>query len=63
MNPLVSQAATVAATYLVSGQFPMTTEGAKSALSRALAACGLVLTAMQRAQATGVALRQSGQAR
>jgi hypothetical protein len=62
MNPLVSQAATVATTYLVSGQFPRTTDGATNALSRALTACGLVLTSMQRAQATGVALRQSGPA-
>lgn len=62
MNPLVSQAATVAATYLVSGVFPRTTEGATSALTRAVRTCGLALDSVQTALAAGAALRQSAQA-
>lgn len=59
MNPLVIQAATVAAGFIVSGQFPCNTDGAKNALSRASAICGLVLDSVQCAQATAVTLRQS----
>jgi hypothetical protein len=59
MNSSIIQAATVAAGYIASGQFPCSTSGARAALSRASATCGLVLDAMESAVATAAALRQS----
>lgn len=59
MNSSIIQAATVAAGYIVSGLFPCNTAGAHAALSRASAACGLVLDSVERAFATGATLRQS----
>jgi hypothetical protein len=59
MNALVTKAATVAATYIVSGQYSCDTDGANRALNRASATCGLSLGPLERAQATAAILRQS----
>jgi predicted lysophospholipase L1 biosynthesis ABC-type transport system permease subunit len=59
MNALVTKAATVAATYIVSGQYSCDTIGAHRALTRASDACGLSLGPIERAQATAAVLRQS----
>lgn len=58
MNRSVTQAATVTATYIASGFYPQSADGASKAIARASQTCGLVLGPLERAQATAAVFRQ-----
>jgi hypothetical protein len=55
----VTRAATLASTYIISGQFACDSAGAKSAVKRASATYGLTLSPMEQAHAMAATLRQS----
>lgn len=55
----ITRAATLASTYILSGQFACDSAGAKSAVKRVSDTYGLQLTAMEQAHAMAATLRQS----
>lgn len=55
----ITRAATLASTYIISGQFACDSAGASSAVKRVSDTYGLNLTPMERAHAMAATLRQS----